>query len=147
MAKRIIAGILGTLAVFASLLPLGYAFLILKDFKNPDVSFWPNVLGELFTCAIALAGLWIGIRFLRFAWSGRSKQGDSLAKPLLLGIGFFFPAFIFSFPITILWVSRSWPGDNGKIDLALEVSAFVGAAAATICTILLIKKRALRNTS
>jgi hypothetical protein len=70
MAKRIIAGILGTLAVFGSLLPLGYAFEILTDFKNPDISFWANVLGELFICSIALAGLWVGIRFLRFASSG-----------------------------------------------------------------------------
>jgi hypothetical protein len=73
MAKRIIAGILGTLAVFASLLPLGYAFEILKDFGNPDVSFWPNVLGELLMCSIALAGLCMGIRFLRFASSGKRR--------------------------------------------------------------------------
>lgn len=147
MARRIIAGILGTLAVFASLLPLGYAFEIFKDFKNPDVSFWPNVLGVLFMCSIALAGLWVGMRFVRFASSGRSQQSNSWMKPVLLGIGFFFPGFVFSLPITMLWASRTWPGDEGKIDLALQVSVLVGAAAATICTILLIRKRILRHMS
>jgi len=67
MAKRIVLGILGAIAAFGSLLPLGYAFEIFKDFKNPEISFWPNVLGELLMCSIALVGLWIGIRFLRFA--------------------------------------------------------------------------------
>jgi hypothetical protein len=37
--KPIIAGTLGALAVFASLLPMGYAFEIFSDFGNPDVSF------------------------------------------------------------------------------------------------------------
>ena len=73
MTKRIIAGILGTLAAFASVLPLGYAFEILKGFGNADVSFWPNVLSELLMCSIALAGLWMGIRFLRFASSGQRQ--------------------------------------------------------------------------
>jgi hypothetical protein len=147
MAKRIVLGILGTIAAFGSLLPLGYAFEILKDFKNPEISFWPNVLGELLMCLIALAGLWIGIRFLQFAASGRTKEGNSLAKPILLGIGSFFPAFIFSLPTTILWVSRSWPGDDGKVDLALETSACIGVAAVIICTIVLLRKRALAHMS
>jgi hypothetical protein len=147
MAKRIIAGILGTLAVFASLLPSGYAFEIFKDFKNPDVSFWSNVLGVLFMCSIALVGLWVGIRFLRFASSGRSQQSNSWMEPVLLGIGFFFPGFVLSLPLTVLWARLTWPGNDGKIDLALQVSVFVGAAAATICTILLIRKRILRHTS
>jgi hypothetical protein len=147
MAKRIIAGVLGLLAVFASLLPVGYAFEIFKDFQNPDVPFWPNVLAELFMCSIALAGLWIGIHFLRFASSGRNQQSNSWIKRVLLGIGLFFPGFVFSLPITILWANRAWPGDGRKIDLALEVSVFVGVAAATIGTILLIRKRVLRHTS
>jgi len=129
MAKRIVLGILGAIAAFGSLLPLVYAFEIFKDFKNPEISFWPNVLGELLKCSIALVGLWIGIRFLRFAGSGRTKEGSSLARPILLGIGSFFPAFVFSLPITILWVNRSWPGDDGKVDLALETSGCIGVAA------------------
>jgi hypothetical protein len=147
MAKRIVLGILGAIAAFGSLLPLGYAFEIFKDFKNPEISFWPNVLGELLMCSIALAGFWIGIRFLRFAWSGRTKQGNSLAKPIFLGIGFFFPAFIFSLPITMLWASRSWPGDDGKIDLAFEMSGYIGVAAAIICTIVLLRKRSHAHMS
>jgi hypothetical protein len=71
MSNRIIAGILGTLAVLASLLPLGYAYEIFKDFKSTDVSYWPNVLGELLICLLALAALSVGIRFLRFASSRR----------------------------------------------------------------------------
>jgi hypothetical protein len=147
MAKRIVAGILGSLAVLGSLLPLGYAFEILKDFGAPEVSFWPNVMGELLFCSIALVGLWTGLRFLRFAVSGPSQQSDTWVKPLLLGIGSFLPGFVFSLPINILWMSHTWPGDDGKLDLAFGVSACVGVATSIICTILLFRKRVLRYTS
>jgi len=147
MPNRIIAGILGTLAVVASALPLGWAFEILKDFKNPDVPFWSNVLGEFFMCSIALVGLWIGIHFLQFSSSGQNQQSKSWIRPVLLGIGLFFPAFVFSLPITIFWANRTWPGDGRKIALALELSVFVGLAAATVGTILLIRKWVLRHTS
>lgn len=95
MAKRIIAGILGTLAAIGSLQPLGYTFEIFKDFWNPDVSFWSNALGVLLASAIGLAGLAIGIRFLLFASSGRSEQSSSWVRPVLLGIGLFFPRLCF----------------------------------------------------
>jgi hypothetical protein len=147
MAKRITAGILGTIAAVTSLLPLEFAFEILKDFKNPDVAFWSNVLGELFMCSLAVGGLSIGIHFLRFAASGRTRQTDSWVQPTLLGIGFFFPAFVLSLPLTILLLTRTWPGDNGKVDLALEVSLCVGVVAAVICTVLLLRKRAAAHTS
>jgi hypothetical protein len=146
VAKRIIAGILGSLAVFGSLLPLGYAYEILKDFGNPEVSFWPNVGGELLFCLIAVAGFWTGLRFLRFAASGESQQSGSWVKPLLLGIGSFFPGFVFSLPINIFWMSHTWPGDDGKLDLAFGLSAGVGVATSIICTILLFRKRVVSHT-
>jgi hypothetical protein len=141
MAKRIVLGILGAIAAFGSFLPLGYAFEIFKDFNNPDTSFWPNVLGVVLMCSIALPGFWLGMRFLGFALSGRSEQSNGIAKPILLGIGSFFPGCVFSLPITILWVSRKWPGDDAKIDLAFKISASLGVAVAIICTILLRRKR------
>jgi len=147
MAKRIIAGILGLLALFASLLPMGYAFEFLSDFKNPDVTFWSNFLGELFMCSIALVGFWMGIHFLQFASTGRGQQSNSWMRPVLLGIGLFFPGFVFSLPITMLCADRIWPGDGQKSILALEVSVFAGMAATTIGTILLIRKRALSRTT
>jgi hypothetical protein len=74
--KRRIEGILGTIAVFGSLLPLGYAIEIFKDFKNPDIAFWPNALGELVLCSIAFTGFWIEIRFLRYA-----SKSSATAEP------------------------------------------------------------------
>jgi len=108
MAKRVVLGILGTIVAFGSVLPLGYAFEIFEDFGNPHIAFWPNVVGTLLMCSIALPGMWTGIRCLGFASSGESKHSNSLAEPILLGIGCFFPGFIFSLPISILWVSRIW---------------------------------------
>jgi hypothetical protein len=141
MAKRVVLGILGTIAAFGSLLPLGAAFEIFKDFGNPHIAFWPNVLGTLLMCSIALAGMWTGIRFLKFALSGQREQSNGLAKPILLGIGCFFPGFVFSLPISIICASR-WLGDDGNSDLSFEISACVGVAAAVICTLLLLRKRA-----
>ena len=134
-----------TIGVLASVMPLGYAFVIFKDFKNPDVPFWPNVLGTLFMCLLALTGLSIGMRFLRFASSGQSWQSDTWVRPVLLGIGFFFPGFVLSLPITMLWVFRTWPGDDGKIDLAFEVSTCLGVIAAIISGIRLFKRRGIRT--
>src|SRR6266436_1035208 len=147
MAKRIISGILGAIALFGSLLPLGYAFEIFKDFKNPAVSFWPNVLGTFVMGAIAVAGLSIGIYFLRFASSGHESPNFSWIKPVLLGVGSFFPGFVFSLPLTIVWVERKWPGDDTKLDLTFEASACIGAAVAIICTIVLLRKRVLSRVT
>jgi len=146
MAKRITAGILGSLAVIGSLLPMGFAFEILKDVGNPEVSFLTNFGGELLCCLIALAGFWTGLRFLRFAVSGPGQPSESWVEPLLLGIGSFLPGFAFSFPINALWISRTWPG-NDKIELVIGVSACVGVATSVICTAVLFRKRLLRHTS
>lgn len=143
MAKRIISGILSAIVLFGSLLPLGAAFEIFKDFKNPDVPFWPNVLGTFVMGAIAVAGLSIGICFLRFASSGHESPNHSWAKPVLLGVGSFFPGFVFSLPLTIVWTERDWPGDDAKLDLTFGVSACIGIAVAIVCTIVLLRKRVL----
>lgn len=147
MAKRIISGILGAIALFGSLLPLGYAFEIFKDFENPAVPFWSNVLGTLVMGAIAVTGLSIGIYFLRFASSGHESRNNSWIKPVLLGVGSFFPGFVFSLPLTIVWVERKWPGDDTKLDLTFEASACIGVAVAIICTIVLLRKRALSGVT
>jgi hypothetical protein len=145
MSKRIIAAILGAIAVFASLIPFGYAFEIFRDFKNPDVSFRVTVLGGLLISSIALTALIIGIRFLRFAGSGRDDRSSSWVRPLLLGVGSFFPGFLFSLPLTILWANHTWPGDGQSVFAAIEVSVYVGLATAVICSILLWKKSRSRH--
>jgi hypothetical protein len=146
MAKRIIAGILGTLAVLASVLPVCYAFEVFTEVRNPDVSLWVNVLAGLIMSSIAITGIWIGIRFLRFAFSGRDVGGNGWAEPVLLGIGSFLPGFIFSFAVAALCVSRIWPSDDRRIDVALGASGCIGGiGAAILCTVLLLRKRARRR--
>lgn len=142
MAKRIVSGILGIIAVLASVLPLGGAWEMLKDFSNPDVAFWFNVLGELLACSVALAGLWIGIRFLLFALSGRTQEHNGSVRPVLLGIGFFFPAFVFSLPLTLLWARFEWRGDG---DAAMKASCYIGVASAIVCVVVLLRKRKARQ--
>jgi len=145
MSKRIIAGILGAIALFASLLPLGYTFEIFRDFKNPDVNFRATALDGLLLFTIALTALVIGIRFLRFAGSGRGDRSSSWLRPLLLGVGSFFPGFVFSLPLTILWANHTWPGDGQSVFAAMEVSVYVGLAASIICWLLLWKKSSSRH--
>ena len=145
MSKRIIAAILGAIAVFASLIPLGYAFEIFRDFKNPDVPFRDTALGGLVNSSIALTALVIGIRFLRFAGSGRGDRSSSWARPLLLGVGSFFPGFVLSLPLTILWANHTWPGDGQGVFAAVEASVYAGLAAAVICWLLLWKKSRSRH--
>jgi hypothetical protein len=137
MGRRIIAGTLGTLSVLASVVPLEYAF---EDLKNPN-------LGQLVMCSIGVPALWLGVRFLRFAASGRSAGSDSLAKSLLLGIAFVFPGFVFSLPLTIL-VARLFPSFDWKNYVAAVGFSFcIGVAAAIVCTILLVRKRIIKRRS
>jgi hypothetical protein len=146
MSKRIIASTVGTIAVLASLIPLAYAFFGLEDFRNPAMPFRFAAIGELVACAMTFALLGIGIRFLRFTWSGRSDPGSSWVTPILLGIGSFFPGFIFSLPLTVFWADHTWPGDRQNYLAAQDASFCVGVAAAIICFVVLAKRRNVRHT-
>jgi hypothetical protein len=147
MAKRIIAGILGGMAAFASLLPLGYTYEVFRDLQDPAVPVWSTVLAGLFFSLMALTGFVIGFRFLRFAFGCRSERTSGWGRPLLLGAGFFFPGFVFSLPLAMLVAQRMWPGDDRKVDLAMEVSLCVGVAAAVICSVVLFRKWRIQHST
>ena len=139
--KRTLAGALAVLAFFAGVLAVRYTIQALEDFWTPAVPIRLAILGELLMSSMAFASLTIGIRLLRFSISGRSDHGSSWAKPVLLGIGFFFPAFLFSLPLTLLWARYTWPGDGQSPLAAMEVSCYVGVAAAAVCCVVLLKRR------
>jgi hypothetical protein len=147
MLKRILGLSVGAIAVFAGLLALAWAIEGIGDFRNPAVPFRLVVAGELVMCAMAFAALGTGIRLLRFGWSGRSGRSSSWVRPVLLGIGFFFPGFVFSLPLTLLWARHTWPGDGHSYLTAMEVSFYIGFGAAIICCIVLFKKRYVRHPS
>ena len=128
MAKRIVAGALGTIAVLGSFLLLWYTF---EDYKSPN-------LGQLVICSIAIPALWLGVRFVRFAVFGRIAQTNSLASSIFLGIGFFFPGFVFSLPLTILLSSDT--RIEKSFLAAVGFSVCIGVAAAMICTIVSVRK-------
>lgn len=142
MWKRIIAGIVGAIAVLASIVPLMYAGGILTD--DPHQLFWSDVGPALIMSALAAALLWIGARFLRFAGTGRSKASTGWLRPVLLGVGFFFPGFVLSLPLTMLWARHRSFSDESLL-VALCVSLGIGVAAAIICCVVLLKKRKLHS--
>jgi hypothetical protein len=146
MTKRIIVSILGVLAIFAGLMGLGYASEGIGDFKNPQVALHEVVLGEILMSVMMLAAFGLGIRFLDFGFTGRNVQSNSWVRPILLGIGFFFPGFVFSFPLTMLWAIHTWPGDNQNDIVAFKVSFCIGIAAAISCCIVLLRHRHARHT-
>ena len=135
MAKRIVAGALGTIAVLGSFLLLWYTF---EDYKSPN-------LGQLVICSIAIPALWLGVRFVRFAVFGRIAQTNSLASSIFLGIGFFFPGFVFSLPLTILLSSDT--RIEKSFLAAVGFSVCIGVAAAMICTIVSVRKHAVPQNS
>lgn len=146
MWKRVVAGSLGVLAMLAGLVALGYARMGIVDFRHGVDHLWPDAAGEFILCAIALATLGIGIRFLRFAWSGRSEQSNGWLRAILIGIGFFFPGFVFSLPLTVLWARHTWPGDGQSGLAAMEVSVYIGIAAAITCCVALLTRRKRQTT-
>lgn len=139
--KRIVASVLGLIVMFASAVALAYAIEGVGDFRNPAVPLHVTVIGELLMFTMSIAGFAMSMRFLRFAQSGRIDPSSSWVKPVLLGIGFFFPGFLFSLPLTIVWARHTWPGD-GQSDLAaFEGRLYIGIVAAIICCIVLLRKR------
>ena len=135
---------MGVIAVLASVIPLDNAFFALQDLRNPGMPF-RFAVQELVMCAMAFVLLGIGIRFLRFAWSGRNDPSNSWFRPVLLGIGSFFPGFIVSLPLAMLWADHTWPGDRQSYLAAIDASFCVGVAAAIICFVVLLKKRNVRH--
>lgn len=141
MLKRTVASTVGAIAVFASLIALCYPIQGIDDFRNPAVPFRFAVIGELLLCSMAAAALGLGLHLLRFGWSAWSGRSGSWVRPVVLGVGFFFPGFVFSLPLTILWARFTWPGDGQSALAAMEVSVYIGIAAAIICCIVLLKRR------
>ncbi len=141
MLRRILGSAVGVVAVFASIICLYYAIQGIGDFKNPVMPFLLAATIQLVLWSMALVSLGIGIQLVRFGWNGRSEQSTSRPRPILLGVGCFFPGFVFSLPVTILWASRTWPGDGQSVFAATEVSFYIGVATAIIACIVLLKKR------
>ncbi len=148
MAKRIAASLLGVLAIAAGLVAFLYAFEGTEDFRNPAaMPFRFVVIGELVMFSMSLAALWVGVRLLRYAWSGDRGPSNSWVRPALLGIGCFFPGCIFSLPLTVLWAQHTWPGDGQSVFAAMEASFYVGVGTALICSIAFLKKHSARHNS
>lgn len=141
ISKRIVAAVVGVIAVFAGLIALAYAIEGIQDFTNPAVPVRLAILGEFIVSSMAFAALIIGIQLLRFSLSGRSERSTGWTKPVLLGIGSFFPGFVFSLPLTVIWARHTWPRDGQSYLAAMEVSCYVGVAVAIVCGVVLLKKR------
>jgi hypothetical protein len=141
MPKRIIAAIIGAFAVVAGIVACGYTYEVARDFGNPEVSFWPNVLGTVLMGTIALGGLTFGMRFLRFALLGRTSEERSRLSAVLLGLGCFFPGFVFSAPFAILWGLHKSHGNDQSDETGLIASLFIGVAAAIVGCVVLLRRR------
>ena len=146
MTKRIVAALVGLIAVFAGLIAVSWVIEGLQDITNPAVPLRLTILGEFITCLMAFGSLTISAQLLCFSISGRSSRSTSWVKPVLLGIGSFFPGFLFSLPLTILWARLTWPGDGQSYLAAMELSCYVGVAATIVCTVALLKKRSAQHT-
>jgi hypothetical protein len=140
MWKRIVASIVGVIAVLAGLVAVVYSIEAIQDFRNPAVPLRLAILGEFIMCSMAFAALTVGLRLLRFAWRGRSDGRSGWVRPALVGIGCFFPGFVFSLPLTVLWARHTWPGDGQSSLAAMEASCYAGIVAAVVCCAVLLRK-------
>jgi hypothetical protein len=125
--------------------PFAFAIEALKDFRYSGIEWWA-VLAELTMCLMAITSLSIGVRFLRFAWTGVKFNLGSSLRPLLLGAGLFFPGFVFSLPLTLFVGSHFSPvGERDEWMLVgLAVSGCIGLVTASVCSIMLFKKSKTR---
>jgi hypothetical protein len=141
MLKRILGLAVGVVAVFASIICLRYAIQGIGDFRNPAIPLLLAATIQLVLWSMALVALGIGIQLVRSDSNLRSDRSTSRVRPILLGIGCFFPGFVFSLPVTYLWARYIWPGDGQSDFASMEVSFYIGVATAIIACIVLSKKR------
>jgi spore maturation protein SpmA len=60
---------------------------------------------------------------------------------VVVGLLFFFPSFLFSLPVTIIWARYTWPGDGQDVFGAIVVSFYIGIIGAIVCCAVLLRKR------
>ena len=133
MPKRIVHAIVGVLGVLAGLVAVGFAIEASSDFGNPAVPVRFTILAEFLLCSMAFLGLALGISSLRMAWDGRDERKKNWIWAIILGIGCFFPGFLFSLPLTLFWACRPWPCNDQSSSAAIEVSVYIGIAAVVMC--------------
>ncbi|HTA49020.1 MAG TPA: hypothetical protein VK930_06175 [Verrucomicrobiae bacterium] len=133
MWKRTVAATLGAIAAFASLIAFACPIEGAEYVSNP---FLFVVFGHAIMWSLGLGAVGVGIRLLRFAWSGRYRQSSGWMRQIVLGIGCFFPGFMFSLPITMVWAGyrRGAAGDGVKI------SFYIGVLATIVYWIVQLKK-------
>lgn len=141
-SKRIIASALGVAALLAALIAILPAIDLIIELRVPAaaVSFWFATMGVLLMLSIALAEFGIAIWFFRFA-RREHDVGASWIRPILVGVGCFFPGLVFSLPLTVFWARYTWPGDGQAVLGAIPFSLEIGIAAAVFACAVLLKKR------
>ena len=144
MWRRVLAGLLGTLAVLAGYIAYGYASMNSEDFRNPNVSFWSAALGTGFMWLLTLGAFGMGIHFLKYSFTGEFFRVNLRLRALILGALSFFPGFFLLAAPALFLVSKRWPRDTHADDLALLISAFLGVALAVVVCLALLR-RAQRN--
>jgi hypothetical protein len=150
MLRRIVAGIVGGLALAASFFASIYAIEALKDFRTTDIvaAPWWMIAAELTMCSMALGTLAIGFRFLGFAITGRDNVRNGLwLRPILLGIGLFFPVFLVSLVLGFYWAYHvhSHANPDDKVLVAFKISCSSGVAAAIIGSAILFRRARTRR--
>jgi hypothetical protein len=139
MSKRILAGILGTLAVVAGVIAFGYASMSSGDFRNPNVSFWTAILGTGIMWLLTLGAFSMGIHFLKYSFTGEFFQLNPWVRAIILGALSFFPGFILSAPPAIILAEKRWPRDSRADNVAMLVSVCFGAVLAVIVCVALVR--------
>ena len=144
MPKRIVAGLVGVIALVACFFASVHAIVAIDEAHSTDVGAlpWWAIAAELLMCSMALGTLVIGFRFLDFALTGRTRSvGGLWLKPILLGCGLFFPVFAASLAVGLNWAYRISHGNQDQnAFVALRISLFLGVAGAVIGSGVLLRK-------
>jgi hypothetical protein len=77
--KRVLAAIVGAIAILAGGVALLYARMAIDDFHNPRIAFREALVDNFIVWAVTVLAFVFGIRFLRFAIVG-CKHGRTTTK-------------------------------------------------------------------
>jgi hypothetical protein len=146
--KREFAFVLGSFGLFACVYACGATYEVARDFGNPSVSFWDNLLGTtLFACLGLAAGV-AGLRLWRFTATGTIRAPNAFSS-IVLGLSCFFPGFVFSALLLAALAVLSGHRSNDEVVWGLCVALMLGVASmiAGVLYFLRKQKAGARNSS
>ncbi len=139
MFKRATATLVGLFAILAGLIALlNFVEFFFDTLRDPHNN--PPIIGipiDFVILCMGCGAVALGVKFALYGWNDPGGWRTSWIRPILLGLGLFFPGLVFSIPLAFFIASRSPSGEDTE---GFSIALWIGLATAVIgCATLLTR--------